>query len=173
MFFLSSPLLRSSLAPQITRFLYPKPYSSSSRFIRQLMSNARPQQQPQMPNQQAKWQKKPNNPPTHGKNNARQPPAPVVSGDALMKVRDISAVPFVDTHCHLASTLSMYLQRSNEGLGRINTIHDFRNEFFPPNMDAVVDVHCDAPPSPVWKELVELDWVYIAAGRSRTRNIYR
>jgi hypothetical protein len=70
-----------------------------------------------------------------------------------------SDVKIVDTHTHLVSTFQAY--RSNYPLGKHTTIHEFVKGMYNTKEDgskqveAIVDVYCEAPPLAVWKEIAD------------------
>ncbi|KAI0745530.1 hypothetical protein C8Q76DRAFT_703949 [Earliella scabrosa] len=62
--------------------------------------------------------------------------------------------PIVDTHTHLLSTFSFY--RSKYKSGKYATVYDFVRELYRGhNVDAIVDVYCEAPVQATWKELAD------------------
>ena len=62
--------------------------------------------------------------------------------------------PIVDTHTHLLSTFSFY--RSKYKSGKYATVYDFVRELYRGhNVDAIVDVYCEAPVQAIWKELAD------------------
>ncbi|KAH9924096.1 hypothetical protein B0H21DRAFT_781442 [Amylocystis lapponica] len=67
---------------------------------------------------------------------------------------DSSQLPIVDTHTHLVSTFSLY--RSKYKTGKHETIYDFVRELYRDhNVEAIVDVWCEAPVQRVWKSIAD------------------
>ncbi|PCH39015.1 hypothetical protein WOLCODRAFT_141046 [Wolfiporia cocos MD-104 SS10] len=62
--------------------------------------------------------------------------------------------PIVDTHTHLVSTFSAY--RGKYKQGKYETIYDFvRGLYRDRNVEAIVDVWCEAPVQRSWRELAD------------------
>lgn len=60
----------------------------------------------------------------------------------------------VDTHTHLASTFETYRQKYRSG--KYETVYDFvRGLYEGRHIEAVVDVWCEAPVIPMWKDLAD------------------
>ncbi|KAH8836067.1 hypothetical protein DL96DRAFT_1703002 [Flagelloscypha sp. PMI_526] len=73
-------------------------------------------------------------------------PARVPAGDELVKI--------IDTHTHLLSTFTTY--RSKYPDGRFTDIFDFvRGVYKDQGVESIVDVWCEAPVTPTWKELAD------------------
>ncbi|KAG5352401.1 hypothetical protein C0989_002432 [Termitomyces sp. Mn162] len=65
-----------------------------------------------------------------------------------------STSPIVDTHTHLASTFEMYRTRYKEG--GIKDVHEFvKHMYVGRNVEAIVDVWCEAPVRPLWKTFAD------------------
>ena len=65
-----------------------------------------------------------------------------------------SAAPIIDTHTHLISTYSLY--RSKYPAGAHTTVYDFvRGVYDGAGVQAIVDVHCEAPEHGAWRELAD------------------
>ncbi|KAM6498732.1 hydrolase [Amanita muscaria] len=65
-----------------------------------------------------------------------------------------SSAPLVDTHTHLASTFAAY--RSRYKTGKYETVFDFiRGLYSGKNVQAIVDVWCEAPVQRIWKEFAD------------------
>ena len=66
-----------------------------------------------------------------------------------------SSSGIVDTHMHLTTTYSFYRQRYKEG--KYKNVFDFIKAMYEgQNMEAIVDVWCDAPVQKLWKTFVDL-----------------
>src|SRR6267154_2002437 len=66
----------------------------------------------------------------------------------------LAAQPIIDTHTHLVSTFSTY--RSKYKNGTLYNIHDFVREMYRDrNVRAIVDVWCEAPVLPTWREIAD------------------
>ncbi|KAJ7489187.1 hydrolase [Mycena latifolia] len=64
------------------------------------------------------------------------------------------ASPIVDTHTHLAMTFEMYRQKYPAG--QYTTVHDFvRGLYVPAGVQEIVDVWCEAPVRPLWREFAD------------------
>ena len=62
--------------------------------------------------------------------------------------------PIVDTHTHLASTFAAYRSRYKTGL--YENVFDFmRGLYAGKNIQAIVDVWCEAPVQRMWKEFAD------------------
>ena len=62
--------------------------------------------------------------------------------------------PIVDTHTHLASTFAAYRSRYKTGL--YENVFDFmRGLYAGRNIEAIVDVWCEAPVQRMWKEFAD------------------
>jgi hypothetical protein len=60
----------------------------------------------------------------------------------------------VDTHTHLASTFASYRGKYKEG--KHETVYDFVKELYRgKNVEAIVDVWCEAPPQKLWREFAD------------------
>ncbi|PPQ74819.1 hypothetical protein CVT26_005453 [Gymnopilus dilepis] len=65
-----------------------------------------------------------------------------------------SSLPTVDTHTHVASTYEFYRGRYKEG--KYTDVYEFVKEMYKGrNVEAVVDVWCEAPVRPLWKEFAD------------------
>ncbi|KAF9221166.1 Metallo-dependent hydrolase [Gyrodon lividus] len=65
-----------------------------------------------------------------------------------------AATPIIDTHTHLLSTFSSY--KTKYRAGKYDTVWDFvRGIYDGRNVKAIVDVWCEAPVQPAWKELAD------------------
>jgi hypothetical protein len=65
-----------------------------------------------------------------------------------------SASPIVDTHTHLASTFELY--RHKYPAGEYTTVYDFvRGLYVPAGVQEIVDVWCEAPVRPLWREFAD------------------
>ncbi|EDR07064.1 uncharacterized protein LACBIDRAFT_299432 [Laccaria bicolor S238N-H82] len=65
-----------------------------------------------------------------------------------------SSLGIVDTHTHLASTYSFYRQRYKEG--KYDNVFDFIKAMYEGrNVEAIVDVWCDAPVQKSWKTFAD------------------
>ncbi|KAJ7705597.1 Metallo-dependent hydrolase [Mycena rosella] len=64
------------------------------------------------------------------------------------------ASPIVDTHTHLASTFELY--RHKYPAGDYTTVFDFvRGLYVPAGVQDIVDVWCEAPVRPLWREFAD------------------
>ncbi|KAJ7843124.1 hypothetical protein B0H14DRAFT_3086592 [Mycena olivaceomarginata] len=62
--------------------------------------------------------------------------------------------PIVDTHTHLASTFEAY--RHKYPAGDYTTVYDFvRGLYVPAGVTEIVDVWCEAPVRPLWREFAD------------------
>ncbi|KIJ62503.1 hypothetical protein HYDPIDRAFT_114639 [Hydnomerulius pinastri MD-312] len=65
-----------------------------------------------------------------------------------------ATTPIIDTHTHLLTTFSSY--KSKYRAGKYDNVWDFvRGLYEGRNVKAIVDVWCDAPVQPAWKELAD------------------
>lgn len=65
-----------------------------------------------------------------------------------------SLSPVVDTHTHLAHTFEMY--REKYKAGKHANVYDFVQAMYQNhNIEALVDIWCDAPVRKVWKEFAD------------------
>ena len=65
-----------------------------------------------------------------------------------------AATPLIDTHTHLASTFAAY--RGKYKSGRFNTVFELvRGLYSGHNIEAIVDVWCEAPVQQIWKEIAD------------------
>ncbi|KAH9474980.1 Putative deoxyribonuclease TATDN2 [Psilocybe cubensis] len=65
-----------------------------------------------------------------------------------------STLPIVDTHTHVASTFDFYRGRYKEG--KYQTVYEFIKAMYQGrNVEAVVDVWCEAPVNKTWKEFAD------------------
>ncbi|KAK9331636.1 hypothetical protein V1520DRAFT_337328 [Lipomyces starkeyi] len=68
--------------------------------------------------------------------------------------------PFVDTHCHLRTTLDMAISKHCANETEISSLQSMTSTFFPPELEAVVDVYCDIPINKEWEVLADKDaWI--------------
>ncbi|KAI5845716.1 hypothetical protein DFP73DRAFT_547057 [Morchella snyderi] len=65
---------------------------------------------------------------------------------------------WVDTHCHLFTALKMLKEASGDTTIPENGIDGFVKALFPPQVTAVVDIHCDLPLSTLHEHAVSLPW---------------
>jgi hypothetical protein len=71
----------------------------------------------------------------------------------LLPARD-ETQPIVDTHTHLASTFEFYRRKYKSG--QYETVYDFvRAVYEGRKVEAIVDVWCEAPVQPLWKEFAD------------------
>jgi len=90
-----------------------------------------------------------------GKNNKNKKAATVPSEAHLFLPAHAAATSIIDTHTHLVSTFAAY--KSKYPVGRYDTIFDFvRNLYRGKNVEAIVDVWCEAPVQRVWKEIADM-----------------
>lgn len=90
-----------------------------------------------------------------GKNNKNKKAAAVPSEEHLFLPAHAAATSIVDTHTHLVSTFAAY--KSKYPAGQYETIPDFvRNLYRGKNVEAIVDVWCEAPVQRVWKEIADM-----------------
>lgn len=88
-----------------------------------------------------------------GKNNKKRSSAPDESHLHLSST-EASTVPLVDTHTHLLSTFEAYTSKYPSGT--YETVYDFvRGVYNGRNVEALVDVYCEAPVKTRWKELAD------------------
>lgn len=88
-----------------------------------------------------------------GKNNKKRPGVPEES-QLLLVSTEASKEPVVDTHTHLLSTFSAYRGKYTEG--KYESVFDFvRGAYEGRNVAALVDVYCEAPVEPRWRELAD------------------
>lgn len=65
-----------------------------------------------------------------------------------------SSLDIVDTHTHLASTFEAYRRKYKEG--KYQTVYDLVQGLYADrNVEAIVDVWCEAPVQKIWKELAD------------------
>ncbi|PFH45612.1 hypothetical protein AMATHDRAFT_8907 [Amanita thiersii Skay4041] len=65
-----------------------------------------------------------------------------------------SAAPIVDTHTHLVSTFTAY--RTRYRTGKYENVFDFlRGLYTGKNVEAIVDVWCEAPVQRIWREIAD------------------
>ncbi|PPQ86345.1 hypothetical protein CVT25_005598 [Psilocybe cyanescens] len=65
-----------------------------------------------------------------------------------------STLPIVDTHTHMASTFDFYRGRYKEG--KYQTVYEFVKAMYEGrNVEAVVDVWCEAPVNRTWREFAD------------------
>lgn len=98
-----------------------------------------------------------------GKNNKKRPATPDESHLLLPTLWTSSSssaaaidsrTPIVDTHTHLLSTFSSY--RSKYPGGKFETVFDFvRGVYEGREVEAIVDVYCEAPVQKAWRELAD------------------
>jgi hypothetical protein len=90
-----------------------------------------------------------------GKNSKAKKNAPVLHSDLLLPQHASGAgAPIIDTHTHLLSTFSAY--RAKYPSGPYESIYDFIAKMYEGrNVEAIVDVWCEAPVLKEWKELAE------------------
>jgi hypothetical protein len=90
-----------------------------------------------------------------GKNSKAKKNAPALHSDLLLPPHASAAgAPIVDTHTHLLSTFSAY--RAKYPSGPYETIYDFVAKMYEGrDVEAIVDVWCEAPVLKEWKELAE------------------
>lgn len=85
-----------------------------------------------------------------GKKNKSNTP----SEDYLSSLSHSTTSPIVDTHTHLASTFALYRGKYKEG--KYDTVYDFvRGMYQGKNVEAIVDVWCEAPVQKLWKEFAD------------------
>lgn len=65
-----------------------------------------------------------------------------------------STLPIVDTHTHVASTFDFYRSRYKEGK-HLNIYEFVKAMYAGRNVEAVVDVWCEAPVRKAWRELAD------------------
>ncbi|KAI5116506.1 hypothetical protein M0805_004669 [Coniferiporia weirii] len=88
-----------------------------------------------------------------GKNNKKRPGPPDES-HLLLAATQASVTPIVDTHTHLLSTFSAY--RNKYTSGKYENVFDFvRGVYEGRNVEAIVDVYCEAPVQAAWKGLAD------------------
>ncbi|EIN06476.1 hydrolase [Punctularia strigosozonata HHB-11173 SS5] len=67
-----------------------------------------------------------------------------------------SKAPVVDTHTHLVSTFSFYQAKYKDGRLLSGSIYEFAKEMYRGhNVEAIVDVYCEAPVERIWKEIAD------------------
>ena len=72
----------------------------------------------------------------------------------LLSTTEATTTPIVDTHTHLISTFKAYTEKYPDG--KHETIHDFvRGMYKGRNVEALVDVYCEAPVQAQWRELAD------------------
>ncbi|OCH90759.1 Metallo-dependent hydrolase [Obba rivulosa] len=90
-----------------------------------------------------------------GKNNKSKKGGSVASEEHLFLPAHNATTSIVDTHTHLVSTFAAY--RSKYPSGKHETIPDFVKELYTDkNVEAIVDVWCEAPVRGVWKEIADM-----------------
>ncbi|KAK9458216.1 hypothetical protein V1511DRAFT_492043 [Dipodascopsis uninucleata] len=68
-------------------------------------------------------------------------------------------IKYVDTHCHVRTTLDMALSKGCENSLDISNEIQLSNALFSSETEAIVDVYCDIPVSNAWKTLsLEEEW---------------
>ena len=93
-----------------------------------------------------------------GKNNKKRPPVPDEVHLLLPTHSELALsskpAPIIDTHTHLLSTFSEYRRKYSEG--KHESVYEFVREVYKNrNVDAIVDVYCEAPVQKAWKELAD------------------
>ncbi|TFK35705.1 hypothetical protein BDQ12DRAFT_687821 [Crucibulum laeve] len=84
-----------------------------------------------------------------GKKKSTTPPE-----DLLLLPTPPASSPIVDTHTHLASTFEAY--RTRYKAGKFENVYDFvRGMYEGRNVEAIVDVWCEAPVRKLWKEFAD------------------
>lgn len=74
--------------------------------------------------------------------------------DHLILPAHASTASIVDTHTHLASTFELYRERYKDG--RYLDVFDFLRAMYKDrNVEAIVDVWCEAPVRKMWKEFAD------------------
>ncbi|KAK9368439.1 hypothetical protein V1509DRAFT_622907 [Lipomyces kononenkoae] len=68
--------------------------------------------------------------------------------------------PFIDTHCHLRTTLDMAISKqssfaNDDETKLISSVPLMASTFFSPEVEAVVDVYCDIPINNEWEMLAD------------------
>ncbi|KAJ7593447.1 hypothetical protein C8J56DRAFT_931112 [Mycena floridula] len=88
-----------------------------------------------------------------GKKNNR-PPAAAEEHLLLPSHATSSTTPIVDTHTHLASTYQTYRQKYPGA--KYQDVYEFVREMYAGlNVEAIVDVWCEAPVEKIWKEFAD------------------
>ncbi|KAF7330612.1 hypothetical protein MSAN_02455000 [Mycena sanguinolenta] len=90
-----------------------------------------------------------------GKNNKKKAaPPPESLFHIVHPASSSSSRAIVDTHTHLASTFEAY--RHKYPSGQYETVYDFvKGLYAPAGVEAMVDVWCEAPVRPIWKEFAD------------------
>ncbi|KAJ6482496.1 Metallo-dependent hydrolase [Mycena sanguinolenta] len=90
-----------------------------------------------------------------GKNNKKKAaPPPESLFHTVHPSSSSSARAIVDTHTHLASTFEAY--RAKYPAGQYTTVYDFvKGLYAPAGVEAMVDVWCEAPVRPIWREFAD------------------
>ena len=66
----------------------------------------------------------------------------------------VATTPIIDTHTHLLTTFSSY--KTKYLAGKYDTVWDFvRGVYHGRNVKAIVDVWCEAPVQPAWREVAD------------------
>lgn len=66
----------------------------------------------------------------------------------------VTGTPIIDTHTHLISTFASY--RSKYKSGKYDTVFELvRGLYNGRNVEAIVDVWCEAPVQKIWKEIAD------------------
>ncbi len=89
-------------------------------------------------------------------NNNKTTKNPKPPASEYLQIKQRSTLSYVDTHCHISSTLESYRKATKD-----DTFHDesaFVRHFIPPETEAIVDIFCDAPVDQAWKRLRGLDY---------------
>ncbi|KAK9240528.1 hypothetical protein V1525DRAFT_336825 [Lipomyces kononenkoae] len=74
----------------------------------------------------------------------------------------IPNIPFIDTHCHLRTTLDMAISKHCPNETKISSVPSMASTLFPPEVEAVVDVYCDIPINNEWEILADKEtWTAI------------
>lgn len=74
-------------------------------------------------------------------------------GDLILPAH-ASTASIVDTHTHLASTYAAYRGKFKDG--KFETVHEFvRGMYEGKNVEAIIDVWCEAPVQRLWKEFAD------------------
>lgn len=85
---------------------------------------------------------------------ARRPHVAIADEEALLLPSPPSNSKIVDTHTHLALTYGMYRKHYKDGKHQ-NVHHFFREMYAGREVEAVVDVWCEAPVRKEWKEYAD------------------
>jgi hypothetical protein len=155
--------LESSLIPDVALFSWymrhaltrclsrlsipPKPKMSSSK---QFTTSLKPS--PSTPSIPSRIQKPPAQ--ASSSKQTRRPMRPPPSEDLLLLPKPPSAFPVVDTHTHVALTFEMYRGKYKDG--KHANVYDFVQAMCQNrNVEALVDVWCEAPVQKAWKEFAD------------------